>query len=129
LSVDTILKPEDRFPIDGILALIIPDQVKAYVEQFRSVGGYETYIPFRPGAQCPVDILASLGQKRINIFTFKEEEKKLQLPKIAGTGTEAAINILHTGNHFTRLFYPTESDISFRQCEQIWTNYLLYTGG
>ncbi|MBX9621587.1 MAG: TIGR04141 family sporadically distributed protein [Alphaproteobacteria bacterium] len=129
LSVDTILKPEDRFPIDGILALIIPDQVKAYVEQFRSVGGYETYIPFRPGAQCPVDILASLGQKRINIFTFKEEEKKLQLPKTAGTGTEADINILHTGNHFTRLFCPTESDISFRQCEQIWTNYLLYTGG
>ncbi len=127
ISIETIPNPEDRFPVDGIKALITEAHIKSYMERLRSVGGDDTYVPFRKDMLCPADILAILGQKRINIFTFNTTEKKLQLYKTAGT-VGPCINLLHTGSHFERLYYPLEGDNPLLQCEQILTNYYTFIG-
>lgn len=124
IPADHIPGPEEKFPVHEIQALIEQDHIKAYMEKLRNVGDYESYIPFRPEVLCPLDILARIGQKQINLFTFNETEKKLQFHKRAGTDGPA-INILHTGNHFIRLCQISEEEeISLRQCEQIRKNYL-----
>jgi hypothetical protein len=123
----TTPNPETRFPADKVKGLITPDQIKNYIERFRQVGGYETYIPFRPDILCPVEILANIGQKKISIFTFNTTEKKLQFHKTAGT-VGPLVRIVHTGNHFVRLYRPHGSEGFLRQCDQILANYYTSVG-
>jgi len=125
ISVEAIPQPEVRFSEELVKALVVPDHIKIYMERFRRVGGYQTYIPFRPDGACPASLLATIGQKRINIFTFNTTEGKLQLHKTAGT-VGPLVNILHVDNHFVRLYLPVEGENSLHQCEQIWKNYLQY---
>lgn len=124
LVTQAIPNPETKYPINRIQELILPDHIKAYMERFRTVGGYETYIPVRPNMISPVDILAELGKTKINIFTFNAERNQLDFIKTAGI-EGSVINILHTGNHFIRL-YDSKDNKGMNQCEQILKNYYGY---
>jgi uncharacterized protein (TIGR04141 family) len=126
ISVADIPQPEVRFSEELGKAFVTSDHIKSYIERFRTVGGYQTYIPFRPDCICPANLLATIGRKRINIFTFHPTEGKLQFHKTAGTAGPV-VNILHVRNHFVRLYLPVEEDASFHQCEQVWENYLQFT--
>jgi len=122
ISLEGIQNVEAKFPVDRVKALILENHVKEYAERLRTVGGPETYIPFREGMRCPADLIAAIGKRKINIFTFNAENQRLHFHKTAGTEGQI-INVLHAGKHFTRLYLPVEGDASFHQCEQIWTNY------
>jgi hypothetical protein len=110
-----------KFTVTAIKRLITADDIKSYRERFRRVGTYETYIPFRPDMKCPADILATLGKKQIDIFTFNATTKKFDFVKTAGI-EGAVIHLLIVGSHFRRL-YKSDEDEPFRlQAEQIIKN-------
>lgn len=122
ISLNAIPKAEEKFPDDDIKNLITPNDITTYMEQFRTVDGEDSYIPFRKDMRCPVDLLATIGKKRIKIFTFNATDQVLQLYKMAGTeGT--IIYILHDNNHFVRLYKPADGEDYKKQCEQIYKNY------
>ncbi|AIL12679.1 hypothetical protein IM40_02720 [Candidatus Paracaedimonas acanthamoebae] len=127
LLTETTPNPEDRYSVDTIKSLISHDHIKSYMERFRTVGGDETYIPFRSGIICPAEILAILGERHINIFTFASEtkdseSKELRLMKIAGT-SGPVVNVLHIGDHFVRLSCNLNESDDTKQAEQIENNY------
>lgn len=118
---ETTPNPEVKYPISSIHSFISHDHIKVYMERLRTVGGYETYIPFRPDMTSPADILAVLRGKQINIFTFNTTTNQLDFLKTAGK-KGPVISILHTGNHFVRLYDPNDDNGTI-QCEQILKNY------
>lgn len=117
---------EQRHSVEHITNQISLDNIRTYMERFRVVRGSQTYIPFREGTFCPAEALAFLGGKRVNIFTYNESTRQLNICKRAtapGTNPSPIINILHTGDHYIRLFNPAEGDFHKSQSEQIMRNF------
>ena len=121
-SGNEMLPPETKFPAEEIKDLVTENAIKKYIKTLKIVGGFDTYIPVRPGTKCPAEVLAEAGKKRINVFTFNTAYKRLDLMKTMGNAGPI-VNILIDGMHFVRLFSPTESKEHNLQCTQIWKNY------
>jgi uncharacterized protein (TIGR04141 family) len=122
IRTDGILTPENKFPIVTIQTLITSDQIIDYMERFRKVGGYESYIPIRPDIIGPADRIAINGNRRINIFTLKSGTMQLNFMRTVGT-TGPIINGLLIGNHFVRLYMASADENYTHQCEQIILNH------
>ncbi|MBL8676003.1 MAG: hypothetical protein JNJ47_01045 [Alphaproteobacteria bacterium] len=134
LGVDPLppqISPEQRHSVEYITNQISLDAIKNYMERFRVVGGPRSYIPFREGTFCPAEAFGFLSGKRVNIFTYNEGTHQLNLCKRAGASGEITnidishfpiINILHTGDHYVRLFNPAESELHKSQSQQIMRN-------
>ncbi|MBN9344302.1 MAG: hypothetical protein J0H87_08075 [Holosporales bacterium] len=121
-----------RHSVDHITSQISLDHIRSYMERLKVVGGPQTYIPVRNEAFCPAEALALLGQKRVNIFTYNKDSNQLFLYKSATSPERmmdvnisnfSIVNILHTGNHYIRLFNPSEGVLYQGQCQQIIQNY------
>lgn len=121
ITTEGVLTPEEKFSENSIKDLITPDNIKGYMEQFRTVGGSETYIPVRPHMICPAHILATLGNKTINIFTFNSSHQRLEHLKTVGT-EGIKVDILLEGSHFLRIYDPSKDENYKHECEQIMKN-------
>lgn len=113
--------PDIKYPDEPIQKLLSSEYIQNYMSRF----GGAVDIPFRPDVTCPVAVLARLSQKKIRIFTFNTDKKELRLLKEAGE-QGPIVNILHAGNHYTRLLCEDEigNDTIVQQCQQIWRNFL-----
>ncbi len=108
--------------IDTLLKLIPDNDVKSYTEHLRVNTGNESYIPTRADMICPAQIVCSLDELNINIYTYNQSKEQLDLYKIIQSGEEKSIiHILLHNNHYTRL-YDINNKNEYLVIKQIFDN-------
>lgn len=134
LGVDPLppqISAPERHSTGYITDQISLDDIRAYMQRFCVLDGPSSYVSVRGGTLCPAEALAILGEKKVNIFTCDKDTGQLSLYKAMPTLEQATkndiskfpiINILHTGDHYVRLFNPSESKLHHDQCLQIMKN-------
>ena len=128
LNVDPMpkeLQASERHSVNVLKHALTHENIIAYMKRFKINSGLESYIPFRPDAFCLASYFLESAATRANIFTA--DNGVLTLLKSASSDPVQAkwpiLNILFSGNHYTRLYNPSEKDDYKRECEQIYRNY------
>jgi len=122
-TLDQEFSKEFLYSEEQIKAGISQAEINEYMERFQIAGGENSYIPVRKDMKCPAEIIALNNDKNINIFSFNESTKSLDLYKSIRSSKQGEItNILIEAGHFIRLLGRDDTQARILQSIQIIQN-------